>query len=67
MPAWGVTILSGGKDTTRKPEEDIVNVVVPTTNMAEVQENFTIAFEGKEPVFLTMSWDKTKVSIPINR
>lgn len=67
VPAWGVTILSGGKDTTRKPEKDILNVIVPTTNMTEALESFTIAFEGKEPVFLTMAWDKTKVSIPINK
>lgn len=66
IPGWGVTILSGGKDTTRKPEEDIVNVVVPTTNMTDVLESFTIAFEGKDPVFLTLAWDKTKVGIPIN-
>ncbi|MET6990178.1 DUF2911 domain-containing protein [Sediminicola arcticus] len=67
VPDWGVTILSGGKNTTRKPEQDIVNVVVPTTYSTEVLESFTIAFEGKEPVFLTMAWDKTKVSIPINK
>ncbi len=66
VPEWGVTILSGGKDTTRKPEEDIVNVVVPTTNMTEVLESFTIDFEGKDPILLTMAWEKTKVSIPIN-
>ncbi|ALM07565.1 hypothetical protein SB49_06940 [Sediminicola sp. YIK13] len=67
VPAWGVTILSGGKDTTRNPEEDIVKVVVPTANITEVLESFTIDFEGKDPVLLTMAWDKTKVSIPINK
>lgn len=67
VPSWGVSILSGGKETTRKPEQDIVNVVVPTTYMTEGLESFTITFEGKEPVFLSMAWDKTKVSIPINK
>ncbi|MFT4831663.1 MAG: hypothetical protein ACI815_001313 [Psychroserpens sp.] len=65
IPGWGVTILSGGKETTRKPKEDIVNVMVPTTHIAAPLESFTIAFEGNEPTLLTMAWDQTKVSIPI--
>lgn len=67
VPGWGVTIWSGGKETTRKPESDIVNVTVPTSTLPEPLESFTIDFEGKDPTFLTLAWDQTKVSIPINK
>lgn len=67
VPGWGVTILSGGKDTTRKPEEDIVNVMVPTTTVTDPIESFTIDFEGMEQLSLYMVWDQTKVSIPIKQ
>ncbi|MEJ1223424.1 DUF2911 domain-containing protein [Sediminicola sp. 1XM1-17] len=66
VPGWGVTIWSGGKETSRNPDKDVINVMVPTTSLSEPLESFTIAFEGKDPAFLTLAWDQTKVSIPIN-
>ncbi|WP_298506821.1 DUF2911 domain-containing protein [uncultured Maribacter sp.] len=65
MPEWGVTILSGGKETTRNPEMDVVNVQVPVTNIPQTIEQFTIDFEEQNNLALSLSWDTTKVNIPI--
>lgn len=67
VPDWGVTILSGGKETTRDPEQDAVSVEVPVAELNNVVESFTIDFEGSDPVYLVFSWDKTKVQVPINK
>ncbi|UCD61012.1 MAG: DUF2911 domain-containing protein [Flavobacteriaceae bacterium] len=66
VPDWGVTIMSGGKETTRIPEEDIVNVAVPSINLVETVESFTIDFEDTGQLYLSLDWDKTKVRVPIN-
>ncbi len=66
VPEWGVTILSGGKETTREPESDVVQIEVPTEELSSVQEYFTIAFEDSEALYLTLSWDRTQVKVPIN-
>lgn len=67
IPDWGVTILSGGKETTRNAEQDVLQVEVPVNNMLRPAEFFTIGFEEKEQLHLSIFWDKTKVNIPINR
>ncbi len=67
IPEWGVTILSGGKETTRNPEQDIVEVEVATDPLSSPQENFTIAFENEGQLYLSLSWDDTVVRIPINK
>ena len=67
IPEWGVTLLSGGKKTTREPQSDVVRVNVPTEKLSNVQEHFTIAFEDATSLYLTLSWDRTKVKIPINK
>ncbi len=67
VPNWGVTILSGGSETTRNPKKDIFIINVPIENLNEVIENFTINFENKEQLHLTLAWDKTKVNVPISR
>lgn len=66
VPEWGVTLLSGGKETTRNPENDIVQIEVPTEKLPSPQESFLIDFEGTGNPYLTLSWDDTKVSVPIN-
>lgn len=66
-PAWGVTMSSGGHETTRNPEKDVIRVEVPVIEMPEPLESFTIGFEeemGQE--YLSLSWDTTKVRVPIN-
>lgn len=57
---WGV---GWGGVASREPEFDVLKVNVPTIDLDKTIEQFTIAFEYN--VNLTMSWDKTKVSIPI--
>ena len=67
IPDWGVTILSGGKKTTRNKEADVVIVNVPTEQMANVQEKLNIGFEDDELLYLVLSWDQTKIKVPINK
>jgi hypothetical protein len=65
VPDWGVTLSSGGKETTRIPEEDIVNVEVPVINLLETVESLTINFEETGQLYLSLEWDKTKIRVPI--
>lgn len=67
IPDWGVTILSGGKKTTRNPEADVVNIEVPSEQLSTVQEKLYIGFEDGEQLYLTLSWDQTKIKVPINK
>lgn len=67
IPEWGVTMLSGGKETTRDPETDVVHVEVPSEELSQAQEQFTIAFEEGNQLYLTLAWDQTKVKVPISR
>ena len=67
VPDWGVTILSGGAETTRNSSKDLVTVTVPVKNIDSVKERFTINFENKEQPYLTLAWDKTKVNVPISK
>lgn len=66
VPDWGVTISSGGRDTTRDPSRDVVEVTVPVTNLSAPAENFTIDFETTDKTYLTLFWDTTKVMVPIS-
>ena len=65
VPDWGVTILSGGKETTRDSDWDVVEVTVPVKELPKPEESFTIHFDEGDKVYLSLSWDKTKVSVPI--
>ena len=67
IPNWGVTILSGGKETTRNPDADAVQVEVPSREVSEPIENFTIDFDDSSQLSLNLSWDDTKVTVPINK
>jgi len=67
IPDWGVTILSGGKKTTRNMEADVVNVNVPSEQIAGIQEKLNIGFENGEQLYLALSWDQTKIKVPINK
>ncbi len=66
VPDWGVTLLSGGKDTTRDAATDVVQVEVPSNSLSAERENFTISFDEGNPVNLSLSWDETIVQVPIN-
>ncbi|NNE78598.1 MAG: DUF2911 domain-containing protein [Pricia sp.] len=67
IPDWGVTILSGGKETTRSPENDVVEIEVPVEETNQTIENLTIDFENEGQLYLFLSWDRTKVKVPINK
>lgn len=68
VPDWGVTISSGGHETTRDPEKDVIRVEVPVTEMIQSEESFTIAFEKEQgQLYLSLFWDTTKVRVPINK
>lgn len=67
IPDWGVTLLSGGKTTTRNPKKDVIKVEVPVEILQQSVEKFTIRFDEYDQLYLTLSWDKTKISIPINK
>ncbi len=67
VPEWGVTILSGGKETTRNPAQDIAEVEVASNPLSTSQENFTLAFENEGQLYLSLSWDDTVVRVPINK
>ncbi|MDB4293468.1 DUF2911 domain-containing protein [Maribacter sp.] len=67
VPDWGVTILSGGKDTTRDAGQDVVTVAVPVQSLAEEVEKLTILFEENGGTQMCLSWDKTKVCLPIEK
>lgn len=66
VPDWGVTVLSGGKDTTRDPAMDVVQVEVPVTNLSPIAESFTIDFDEGDQLYLTLFWDATKIRVPIS-
>ncbi len=67
IPDWGVTIMSGGKETTRMPEEDALFVEVPTHSLGSPQENLKIDFDDSNQLSLTISWDKTTVNVPLKK
>ncbi|MEE9364702.1 MAG: DUF2911 domain-containing protein [Cellulophaga sp.] len=67
VPGWGVSFLSGGSETSRDAKEDIIEIEVPVTNLTETVERLTFGFEDENQLVLTLAWDKTKISIPINK
>ena len=67
IPDWGVTILSGGKKTTRNIEADVLQISVPVQQLSQPIESLSIIFEENEQLYLSLAWDKTKVSLPIKK
>lgn len=67
VPDWGVTLLSGGEQTTRDAESDVVKALVSTANLSSPQEELLLEFkESQGGLFLSLSWDQTEVQVPIN-
>ena len=64
---WGVTLISGGKETTRNPEADVLQIEVATNPLFTPQEEFLIDFIETEQLNLSLSWDGIVVMIPINK
>ncbi|MGS0524607.1 DUF2911 domain-containing protein [Zobellia nedashkovskayae] len=67
IPDWGVSILSGGKETNRVPKEDVVEIEIPTEQTAETIENFTIDFDMQNQLYMLISWDRTLIKVPISK
>jgi len=67
VPDWGVTLLSGGKETTRNASEDVLQAEIPVRELTTPVENFTILFEEDNQLYLNLSWDRVKIRIPINK
>jgi len=67
VPDWGVTLLSGGAKTTRDPDEDALQVNVPITTLLTEQENFKIDFINTDQLHLGLSWDTTRIMVPITK
>ena len=67
VPDWGVTLLSGGRKTTRNPEADVLQVTVPALDLPEALEQFTIDFKiVRREVYMSLSWDRTEVLVAVN-
>ena len=67
IPDWGVTIFSGGKKTSRNADPDVLQISVPVQQLPQTVESLTIDFEDNEQLHLSLAWDHTKVSLPINK
>lgn len=66
IPDWGATLLSGGRKTTRNPDTDVLEVVVPALNLPDPIEQLTLEFQiVRKEVVLILSWDQTQVMVPI--
>ena len=68
VPDWGVTLSSLGKETTRNPEADVLQVVVPVIPPQQLQERLEIAFvEDQGQLYMQLAWDDVRIRTPINR
>ena len=68
IPNWGTTYDSNGNTVPlRNPDEDFLEVQVPSMVLPQSEKSFTIAFENEDQLYLTMYWDTTKVMVPINK
>ena len=59
IPDWGVT---WGSKAARNDKEDVLQVKVPVEKLAASQEKLSIDAQNNA---LNISWDMTKVSVPI--
>ncbi|MEN8788546.1 MAG: DUF2911 domain-containing protein [Flavobacteriaceae bacterium] len=66
IPDWGVTISSGGRETTRDSEHDVLEVNIPVEVLDNVEESFTIDFEKTDQLYLRLYWDTMRIKAPIN-
>ncbi|SDS22154.1 Protein of unknown function [Gillisia sp. Hel1_33_143] len=63
MYPWGINL---DKQPYREPEFDVLVIEIPTEQIAEPLEQFSIYFEKDHDfVDLTLSWDYTKIRVPI--
>lgn len=60
IPGWGV---GWGAEANRNAKHDVLKINVPTQDLNKTVEQLTMKFEYN--VNLSISWDQTKVMIPI--
>ena len=59
VPGWGVSL---GGVASRNEKEDVAQVVVPVEKLTSAQEKLSLDANNNA---LNISWDMTKVSVPI--
>lgn len=59
---WGISF---GGEASREPAADVINLSVPIEKINEPEEIFTIAFDDLSDLKLVLTWDQTRVSVPI--
>lgn len=63
MYPWGI---DQDKKAYREPEFDALVLEVPTSQMEETLEQFSIYFENtNDLVLMNLAWDETKVTLPL--
>lgn len=62
MYPWGV----GGNGASREEAFDALSVQVPSETLSQSVEMFDITFEGTAPSLMVLSWDLTRVAVPLN-
>jgi hypothetical protein len=68
IPKWGTTYDRNGNTVPlRNPDEDFLEVQVPSMVLPQSEKSFTIAFENEDQLYLTIYWDTTKIKVPINK
>ncbi|NND07955.1 MAG: DUF2911 domain-containing protein [Saprospiraceae bacterium] len=63
MYPWG---MGWDQKVSREPEADVVKLDVPVQHLTTPVEQFTIAFEDEQELVMSLSWDDTRVEVPIN-
>jgi hypothetical protein len=67
IPDWGVSLLSGGRKTTRDPDKDVLKVNLPALKIPEAVEDFTIDFNIiRHEVYMIITWDDVEVLVSVN-
>lgn len=65
MYPWGINI---DEEAYRDPQYDALILEVPTRQLTNALEQFTIYFEKKNDlIFMVLEWDKTMIEVPIKR
>lgn len=62
MYPWGVNF---SQEASREADHDVLNTKVAVEQLTQPVEMFTIQFGYQEVLNMTLSWDQTKVSVPI--
>lgn len=65
MYPWGI---DQDKKAYREPEFDALVLEVPTSQMEDTLEQFSIYFENaNDLVLMNLAWDETKVTLPLQK